>query len=74
MPPPLRQLVDDGVLAVVAGADTVSSAMTSLICLILTHPETYEKLQAEVDQFYPSGEDPLDTTHQRDMPYLNAVM
>ena len=70
----MQQLVDDGVLAIIAGADTTSSALTSLTYALLTHPDAYEKLQAEIDKFYPAGEDALDTKHHRDMPYLTAVM
>ena len=64
----MQQLVDDGVLAIVAGADTTSSALTSLTYLLPTHPDVYEKLQVEIDKFYPAGEDALDTKHHRDMP------
>ena len=70
----MQQLVDDGVLAIVAGADTTSSALTSLTYLLPTQPDVYEKLQAEIDKFYPAGEDALDTKHHRDMPYLTVVM
>ncbi len=70
----MQQLVDDGILAVVAGADTTSNALTSLLFCILTHPDAYENLQAEVDKYYPAGEDPTDPTHYREMSYLSAVM
>ncbi|TFK79340.1 high nitrogen upregulated cytochrome P450 monooxygenase 2, partial [Polyporus arcularius HHB13444] len=73
-PPPLQQLVDDGILAVVAGADTVSSAMTSIFHCLLTHPETYRRLQEEADQFYPLGEDACDSRPHREMTYLQAVI
>ncbi|RPD52781.1 cytochrome P450 [Lentinus tigrinus ALCF2SS1-7] len=73
-PPPMQQLIDDGVLAIIAGADTTSSALTSLVYCLLMHPDVYDKLQAEVDKFYPSGEDAMDTKHHREMPYLNAVI
>ncbi|TFK81541.1 cytochrome P450 [Polyporus arcularius HHB13444] len=72
--PPLQHLVNDGILAVVAGSDTSSSCLTSLFFLLLTHPETYAKLQAEVDRYYSAGEDPAETKHHRDMPYLHAVI
>ncbi|KAI0682151.1 high nitrogen upregulated cytochrome P450 monooxygenase 2 [Cerioporus squamosus] len=72
--PPLQQLVDDGILAIVAGADTVSSAMTSIFYCLLTHPETYRRLQEEVDRFYPLGEDAFNPKHHRDMIYLQAVI
>ena len=61
-------------LAVVAGSDTTSSAMTSLFHCLLTHPEAYARLQEEVDRFYPAGEDAFSTKHHRDMHYLQAVM
>ena len=41
----MRQLVDDGILAIVGGADTVSGALTSVLYCLLTHPEAYEKLK-----------------------------
>ncbi|RDX42087.1 cytochrome P450 [Lentinus brumalis] len=73
-PPPMEQLVDDGALAIVAGADTTSSAVTALVYCLLTHPGVYDRLQAEVDGFYPPGEDATSTEHHREMPYLTAVI
>ena len=40
----------------------------------MTHPSIYPRLQAEVDRFYPSGENALDPKHYHEMPYLEAVM
>ncbi|PIL28306.1 cytochrome P450 [Ganoderma sinense ZZ0214-1] len=73
-PPPSRHLLDDGVLAMVAGSDTSSSAITSVFHCLLAHPAAYAALQEEVDRFYPRGEDVCDTMHQRDMHYLTAVI
>ncbi|KAI0711781.1 cytochrome P450 [Cerioporus squamosus] len=72
--PPLQQLVDDGILAIVAGSDTSSSCLTSLFFFILTHPEIYTELQAEVDRHCPTGMDLSETLHHRDMTYLHAVI
>ncbi|KAI0761271.1 high nitrogen upregulated cytochrome P450 monooxygenase 2 [Trametes elegans] len=72
--PPITQLIDDGVLAIVAGADTTSSALTSLMFCLASHPEALKRLQAEVDRFYPHGENPVDPRHHRNMHYLNAVI
>lgn len=72
--PPLSQVVADGALAVVAGSDTTSSVLSNLFFALLTHPDTYARLKAEVDLYYPPGEDALNTKHHADMPYLNAVM
>jgi cytochrome P450 len=42
---------------------------------LLTHPECYKKLRAEVDEAFPPGEvEPFDGTKLADMKYLNAVM
>ncbi|CDO71119.1 hypothetical protein BN946_scf184844.g123 [Trametes cinnabarina] len=72
--PPIKQLLDDGVLAIVAGSDTTSSALTSLAFCLATHPAALRRLQAEVDRFYPPGADPCDARHYRDMHYLTAVI
>ncbi|KAI0808389.1 high nitrogen upregulated cytochrome P450 monooxygenase 2 [Fomes fomentarius] len=73
-PPPMRQLIDDGILAIVAGADTVSSAMNSIVFCLLAYPDAYKRLQAEVDKFYPQGENVFDMKYHREMPYLQAVI
>ena len=73
-PPPVQHLVNDGILAIIAGADTTSIALTSITYCLLAHPDVYERLQAEIDKFYPAGENALDPKHHRDMPYLTAVM
>ena len=72
--PPMKHLVDDGILAVTAGSDTTASALTSIFFCLFTHPNTYASLQDEVDKFYPKGEDSLITKHHQDMVYLHAVM
>lgn len=48
--------------------------MTNVFYCLLTHPEAYAKLQAEIDKFYPAGELASETKHHRDMHYLHAVM
>ena len=73
-PPPIAQVVSDGILAIVGGADTVSGALTSLFFCLMAYPDKYARLQAEVDQYYPPGSDVVDTKWHRDMKYLDAVM
>ena len=70
----MRQMQDDGLLAVVAGADTTASALTCLFFSLATHPGANATLQAEVDKHFPKGEDPLRSGDYRDMHYLTAVM
>ncbi|KAM5536745.1 hypothetical protein V8D89_009584 [Ganoderma adspersum] len=71
---PMEDLIKDSILAIIAGADTTSTALTSVTYCLLTHPDAYAHLQAEIDRFYPAGEDALSPKHHRDMPYLTAVI
>ncbi|KAI0756346.1 high nitrogen upregulated cytochrome P450 monooxygenase 2 [Daedaleopsis nitida] len=72
--PPLSEVIADGTLAIVAGSDTTSSVLSSIFYCLLTHPEAYARLRAEVDTYYPPGEDALNTKYHAEMPYLNAVI
>lgn len=70
-----EEVVSDGVLAIVAGSDTTSTALSGLFCFVVANPDCYKRLQSEVDSVFPIGEgDPFDATRLADMPYLNAVM
>ena len=73
-PPPERHLIDDGTVAMVAGSDPTSSAITSIFYCLLLNPEAYAALQEEVDRFYPQGEDVCNSVHHRDMHYLTAIV
>ena len=73
-PPPWRVLLNEGVLAIAAGSDTTSSVMSNIFYFVLSHPEVYERLRAEVDRYYPAGEDALDPKHYAEMVYMDAVM
>ncbi len=64
--PPERHL-DDGILAMMAGSDTSSSAITSIFHCLLSHPDAYIALQEEVNRFCPQGEDVCSTANHRDM-------
>ncbi|TBU25227.1 high nitrogen upregulated cytochrome P450 monooxygenase 2 [Dichomitus squalens] len=73
-PPPLHQLVDDGVLAIVAGSDTTSTALTSLFYCLLTHPKAYAAVVTEVDNCFSEGETTLTTACHGKLPYLDAAI
>lgn len=73
-PRPFADVVSDGALAVIAGSDTTSSVLSNLFFFLLKEPKYYKRLQAEVDKFYPPGEDALSTKHHNDMPFLTAAM
>ena len=40
----------------------------------MCHPSAYQRLQKEVDEAFPPGENAMDTTKHIHMDYLNAVM
>ena len=72
--PPREIVIGDGLLALVAGSDTTATVVANIMYCLLRHPDVYKRLQAEVDKFYPPGEDSLDSKHIKDMHYLEAVM
>ncbi|EKM52101.1 uncharacterized protein PHACADRAFT_262568 [Phanerochaete carnosa HHB-10118-sp] len=71
--PPREIVVGDGLLAVIAGSDTTATVLANTMYELLRHPKVYKRLQAEVDKFYPPGEDSLNPRHLKDMDYLEAV-
>ncbi|KAJ7183193.1 cytochrome P450 [Mycena filopes] len=70
-PPSSAQILSDGGLAIIAGAETTSTTLCHIIWFLLRNPTAYRRLQAEVD-------DPKRNTwvpaSQARMPYLNAVI
>ncbi|KAL0564287.1 hypothetical protein V5O48_017762 [Marasmius crinis-equi] len=73
--PSMEVVASDSVLAIVAGSDTTSTAMTNLFWCLLAHPETYKRLREEIDREYPAGTDPLlDTSRHANMKYLAACL
>lgn len=72
--PSLADVATDGGLAIVAGSDTTSGALTSILYYLLCNPAAYDSLQAEVDDAFPSGEEPLDVTKLSQMEWLNGCM
>ncbi|EKM55975.1 uncharacterized protein PHACADRAFT_209483 [Phanerochaete carnosa HHB-10118-sp] len=64
----------DSGLAMIAGSDTTARTLSTIVYCLLAHPETYVRLQTEVDQFYPPEGDSLDPKHHTSMPYLEAVI
>ncbi len=70
----LGDVAKDGVVAVVAGADTTTGALTATLYYLLLNPAAYERLQAEVDAAFPAGEEPLDVSKLSQMEGLNGCM
>ncbi len=72
--PPLNDVVADGLLAIVAGADTSSSAMSCMFWCLLSDRECLKRLQHEIDTVFPDGANALDTSKHSELPYLRACM
>ncbi|KAH9971364.1 high nitrogen upregulated cytochrome P450 monooxygenase 2, partial [Lactifluus volemus] len=72
--PSIDAVAQDGALAILAGSDTASSALTAIIYYLLCNPAVYERLQDEVDVAFPSEEEPLDMTRLSCMEWLNGCI
>ena len=72
---PLADVAADGALAIVAGSDTVATALNHTLYFLLRHPQCMERLREEVISHFPGMTDPsIDFSKQADLPYLNACM
>ncbi|KAF9643937.1 cytochrome P450 [Thelephora ganbajun] len=69
-----RQLVAEGLTAMVAGSDTTAIVLSNLWYYLLIHPVYYKRLQQEVDATFLRGEDPTDQDRLAGMEFLNACI
>jgi len=72
--PSLPVVYSDGVLAIVAGADTTATTLTALWYYLLLDSTNVDRLRREVDVHFPPGEEPVDFTRMVNMPFPNACM
>ncbi|KAJ7932853.1 cytochrome P450 [Mycena leptocephala] len=56
------------------GSDTTSMAISSFVWFILSNPEIYRRVQAEVDTVYPDEESLLDASKHAELPFLTACL
>ena len=59
-----------------AGSDTTAITLSSILYHLLKHPQTYKRLQDEIDTAAKEGKvsDPLTFKEAQELPYLQAVM
>ena len=72
--PSHADIAQNGTLAIIAGSDTTSSVLTSIVYYLLLNPIAYKHLQEEVDSAFPSGEEPLDAMKLSQLEWLNGCM
>jgi len=72
--PTVPEVVADAGLAIVAGSDTVATAVSSLFYLLLTHPEAMARVRKEIDTVYPPGSNALDTRMHDRLTFLDACL
>ncbi|KAJ7806101.1 cytochrome P450 [Mycena olivaceomarginata] len=74
-PYPFPLVVANSVLAIIAGSDTSATALANTFFFLLSHPESYKRLQLEIDEAFPHGvKEPTNAALLPSLPYLNAVM
>ncbi|KAJ6475695.1 cytochrome P450 [Mycena vitilis] len=62
------------VVAIIAGSDTTATVLSNAFFFLLSHPESYMRLQGEVDKAFPSSKEATDPALLSRLPYLNAVI
>ncbi|EWG42531.1 hypothetical protein FVEG_04308 [Fusarium verticillioides 7600] len=67
-------LLGDAHLIVVAGSDTTSTTMTCALFELARHPQVYQKLQNEVDEFMKQGDSPHSHSALAKLKYLQAII
>ncbi|KAJ7146770.1 cytochrome P450 [Mycena epipterygia] len=73
-PYPFPLVVSNSLLAIIAGSDTSATAISNTFFFLLSHPESYKRLQMELDEAFPPGtKEPSDAAKLSSLPYLNAV-
>lgn len=56
------------------GSDSGSSVLRNVFYNLLTHPASYDRLRMEINNAFPAGVAPTDSSILAALPFLNAVM
>jgi cytochrome P450 len=68
------EVISEGGLTIVAGSDTVATAITSVLYLLLSHPKEMTRVREEIDQVYPPGSNATDTRMHPQLVFLDACL
>lgn len=70
-----EELTAEALTQLIAGSDTTSNTSCALLYWVLKTPGVVQKLQAELDEAMPQGNEPVPRFSQvRDLKYLQAVI
>ncbi|KAI0028043.1 high nitrogen upregulated cytochrome P450 monooxygenase 2 [Vararia minispora EC-137] len=72
--PTLPTMIADGLLAIIAGSDTTSTVLTSVVYFLCKHHDAYKRLQEEIAETFLLEEDPVDSARLGKMTWLNACI
>ncbi|KAI2627622.1 bifunctional P-450:NADPH-P450 reductase [Hypoxylon sp. NC1633] len=65
-------IIDNLITFLIAGHETTSGALSYAMYRLLKNPETYRKVQREVDEVVGKG--PITVQHMQKLPYISAVL
>ncbi|KAF7172649.1 hypothetical protein CNMCM5623_004799 [Aspergillus felis] len=72
--PTVEQLSEDAYILIAAAADTTGNALTIAAYNVVSNPEIYERLTAELREKIPDPEAKMDLVTLEKLPYLTAVI
>jgi cytochrome P450 len=72
--PDVEDLTDEAFTIITAAADTTGHAMTMTSYYVITNPEIYRTLTAELENAFPNSTTKLDYSKLDKLPYLTAVI
>ncbi|KXN90423.1 Cytochrome P450 67 [Leucoagaricus sp. SymC.cos] len=70
---PEALMVQNSILAIIAGSDTTASVLSNAFYYLMLHPQYLMRLQAEINGAY-AGSDFIDADSLTNLNYLNAVI
>jgi cytochrome P450 len=68
--PTTEQVKDEAISILAAAADTTGNAMTVAAYNVVSNPEIYKKVTAELKSAFPNGDETLDFLTLEKLPYL----